>query len=175
MFVLSQIIGIVAVVLFLLSFQMKQRRQIVFVTAVSNGLYVLQYALLGAFTGAILDCLSTLYSFVVGKKSAPRFGKFVNGIAVFIMLLVVSTGVSMAIIRNSWIEVIPVVGTLLQTGGLWFNREQTIRKFALAGAPFWIVYNFISQAYGAALGSTLSVISVVVALVRYHKAETENT
>ena len=72
--------------------------------------------------------------------------------------------------QKNWIELLPIAGALLQTNGLWFNREQTIRKFALAGAPFWVVYNFLSQAYGAAIGSVCSVVSIVVALLRYRKA-----
>ena len=34
-------------------------------------------------------------------------------------------------------------------------------SFALAGAPFWLFYNFISRAYGAALGSFLTMLSAI--------------
>ena len=167
MFVVSQIIGIVAVVFFLLSFQLKHRRHILWVTCLSNGLYVLQYVLLGAFSGAVLDLLSTCYSFLAGKKHDPRFGRYVRFASAAIILLIVAAGVTLAVVQRRWMELIPVFGTLLQTGGLWFSKEQTIRKFALAGAPFWLTYNFLSQAYGAAAGSLLSMISVTVALIRY--------
>ncbi len=167
---IAQIVGIAAVALYLLSFQLKKRGQLVLVTCVSNCLYVLQYCLLGAFSGAILDLLSTVSSFFAGKKNAPGFQLYAKGVAVAISLLIAVAGLILANIQKSWIELLPIAGALLQTVGLWFQKEQTIRKFALAGAPFWLIYNFICQAYGAAVGSLLTMISVIVALLRYRKA-----
>lgn len=171
MFIVSQIIGIVAVALYLFSFQLKKSRQIILATCISNGLYVLQYFLLGAFSGAVLDLLSTVFSFFAGKKNDPRFRRYIKVISVTIIALIIVVGLTLTIVQKKWIEVLPVAGALLQTGGLWFNNEQTIRKFALAGAPFWLIYNFISQAYGAAIGTLLTIISIIVSLVRYWKVK----
>ena len=54
MLIISQIIGLGAVGLYLLSYQLKKRSHIVWVTCISNALYVLQYLLLGAFSGAVI-------------------------------------------------------------------------------------------------------------------------
>jgi len=169
MFVFAQIVGIAAVALFLLSFQLKKRRQIVLTTCISNCLYVLQYCLLGAFSGAVLDVLSTVSSFFAAKKNAPRFRPYAKVAAIGISVVIAAAGLTLALLQNSWIELLPIAGALFQTVGLWFQNEQTIRKFALAGAPFWLAYNFASQAYGAALGSLLSIVSVLVALLRYRR------
>lgn len=69
MLIISQIIGPGAVGLYLLSYQLKNRKQIVWVVCISNAFYVLQYLLLGAFSGAIMDFLSTVSSFLAAKKS----------------------------------------------------------------------------------------------------------
>lgn len=167
--IVSQIIGVGAVALYLLSFQLKKRRQIVWCTCLSNALYVLQYILLGAFSGAVMDFLSTLSSFFAGKKNTPQFKRHNKLIAILSCGLIVAAGVTPAVIRKDPVELLPIAGALFQTGGLWFENEQTIRKFGLAGAPFWLIYNFISQAYGAALGSVLAICSVVIAMVRYRK------
>ena len=167
--ILAQIVGIAAVALYLLSFQLKRRGQLVFVTCLSNCLYVLQYCLLGAFSGAVLDVLSTVSSIFAGKKNVPGFQRYAKGVAVAISSLIVVAGLVLAILQKSWVELLPIAGALLQTVGLWFQKEQTIRKFALIGAPFWLCYNFISQAYGAAFGSLLTMISAIVALIRYRQ------
>lgn len=167
--IISQVIGLVAVALYLISFQLKKRRQIVWVTCLSNALYVLQYVLLGAFSGAVMDFLSALCSFFAGKKNAPRFRRYAKWIAFSSLALIVVAGVFLAVAQQDPIELLPIAGALLQTGGLWFEDEQTIRKFGLASAPFWLCYNFISQAYGAALGSVLAICSSVAAMVRYRK------
>ena len=85
------------------------------------------------------------------------------------MAAIAVVGLISAFIQHEWIELLPIAGALLQTGGLWCNNEQTIRKFGLCSAPFWLVYNYISQAYGAALGSVIAIVSIIIAMVRYRK------
>ena len=167
--IISQIIGVLAVALYLLSFQLKKRRQIVWATCLSNAFYVTQYILLGAFSGAVMDFLSTVCSFFAGKKNSPFFNRYSKWIAVLNLGLISVVGLIIAVTQRDPVELIPIAGALFQAGGLWFEDEQTIRKFGLASAPFWLIYNYISQAYGAALGSVLAICSSIIAMVRYRK------
>ena len=167
--IVAQIIGFVAVGLYLLSYQLKKRSHIVGVTFVSNIFYVLQYFLLGAFSGAVMDIASTAASFLAARKNAPRIKKYTKRVALSTILMIAVIGLAMAIVQRDWIELLPVAGAIFQTIGLWCDNEQSIRKFGLCGAPFWLVYNFISKAYGPALGSAFAMISIVVSLARYRK------
>lgn len=171
MLIISQIIGISAVMLYLLSYQLKKRGHIVWVTCISNALYVIQYILLGAFSGAVMDLMSAVSSFFAAKKNDPPFKKYARLLALVNMTAIAAVGLISAFVQREWIELIPIAGALLQTGGLWCNNEQTIRKFGLCSAPFWLVYNCISRAYGAALGSVLAICSVIIAMIRYRKKE----
>lgn len=167
--IISQIIGLLAVALYLLSFQLKRRGNIVGVTCLSNALYVLQYVLLGAFSGAVMDFLSTVASFFAANKNSALLKKYSKVIAVISFGVIVVAGLVLTLIQKKPLELLPIAGALLQTGGLWFEKEQTIRKFGLVSAPFWLVYNFSSQAYGAALGSVLAMCSSIIAMLRYRK------
>ena len=167
----AQIIGVFAVGLYLLSYQLKKRIHIVGVTCVSNVLYVSQYLLLGAFSGAVMDILSTVSSFLAAKKNAKCFEKYAKWIAATNIIVIIIAGIIITVVRGDWLEVLPIGGAVFPTLGLWCDNEQTIRKFGLIGAPFWLVYNFIAKAYGAALGSALSIISLVLALIRYRKKQ----
>ena len=169
--IISQIIGLAAVGLYLLSYQLKKRKQIVWTTFFSNALYVLQYILLKAFSGAVMDALCAVGSFLAGKKHMPKLKPYIKWIATANLVVIATAGVSIAIAQRDIVELLPVVGALLQTGGLFCEDEQNIRKFGLCGTPFWLVYNFISQAYGAALGSVLIIVSAVTAMIRYRKKE----
>lgn len=167
MLIVSQVIGLAAVGLYLLSYQLKKRKQIVWTTCISNALYVTQYLLLGAFSGAVMDFLSAVSSFLAAKKNDPPFRRHRKWLATANILVIAAVGLASAILQRDAIELLPIAGALFQTGGLWFDNEQTIRKFGLLSAPFWLVYNYISQAYGAALGSVIAIISIVVAMIRY--------
>ena len=169
--IVSQIIGVCAVGLYLLSYQLKKRSHIVWVTCISNALYVLQYILLGAFSGAIMDTLSTVGSFLAGAKHSPRLSAYTKWIAGANLLIIAVTGITIAVVQRDPVELIPILGAVFQTGGLWCEDEQKIRRYGLCSAPFWLVYNFISQAYGAALGSVLAIVSAATALIRYRKAK----
>jgi len=168
-FIISQIIGVAAVALYFSSFQWKRRSTMVLAVFISNVFYVSQYVLLGAFSGAVLDVLSTVSSFFAGKKNSPRLSFCAKVLYFASLFCIFAFGSILALMQRDWVQLLPVIGALLQTGGLWFDNEQTIRKFGLAGAPFWLGYNFISQAYGASLGSALMIVSGITALLRYQK------
>lgn len=169
MLIISQIIGVAAVALYLLSYQLKKRKHIVWVTCISNALYVTQYILLGAFSGAVMDFMSTVSSFFAAKKNDVPFVRHKKWLTAVNMLAIALVGLTSAFLQGEWLELLPIAGALFQTGGLWCDDEQTIRKFGLLSAPFWLVYNFLSQAYGAAIGSVFAIVSVSVAMVRYRK------
>ena len=171
--IVAQIIGFVAVGLYLLSYQLKKRSHIVWVTFTSNIFYVLQYFLLGAFSGAVMDILSTVAAFLAGRKNAPHFKKYTKWLALSTILMIVVIGLAIAFIQRDLIELLAIAGAIFQTIGLWCDNEQTIRKFGLCSAPFWLAYNLISKAYGAALGSTFAIISITVSLLRYRENKKE--
>ncbi len=169
--IVSQIIGLVAVGLYLLSYQLKKRTHIVWVTCISNALYVIQYLLLGAFSGAVMDFMSTVSSFFAGKKNSPSFKPYSKWLAAGNLAVIAAVGLTVAAVRKDPIELLAVAGALFSAGGLWCEKEQTIRKFGLCSAPCWLVYNFMSQAYGASLGSVLAIVSIIISMVRYRKKE----
>lgn len=135
MTVASQIIGFAAVGLYLLSYQLRKRKHIVWVTCISNALYVLQYILLGAFSGAVMDVMSTVSSFFAAKKTDKPFNRFPRILAWSNMLIIAVVGLVSAYLQREWIELLPIAGALFQTGGLWCDNEQTIRKLGLCSAP----------------------------------------
>lgn len=167
--IIAQILGFAAVGLYFLSYQLKKRNQIVGAIFISNLFYIAQYILLGAFAGAVMDVLAAAASYLGVKKNTPYFKKNIKWIAPLILLAIVVIGLAIAIIRHKWIELLAVAGTVFQAISLWCDDEQTIRKFSLCSAPFWLIYNFISQAYGAAIGSVFVILSIIVSLIRYRK------
>ena len=169
LWIIAQIIGFVAVALYLLSYQLKKRKHIVLVTFISNSFYVLQYFLLGAFSGAVMDILSTIASFLAAKKNSLSFKKYAKTVGVLTVLVIIIIGLIIVKVQNNWIEFLPIGGAVFQVISLWCDDEQTLRKFGLCSAPFWLVYNFVSKAYGASLGSAFAIVSIIVSLIRYRK------
>ncbi len=164
MYLAAQVVGIFAVASFLLSYQMKKRRHIVLINALSNVLYVLQYIMLGAFEGAAIDVLSTVSSFAAHNKDKGIVGRWKKPI--FILLNIAFIAAGLALYKNVF-SLCAIAGAILQTGALWITKEKTIRLVSFVGAPFWLIYNLTSGAYGPALGSALCMVSIGVAIYRY--------
>ncbi len=154
-----------AVPLFVLSYQQKTRRGIILCNVVSRALYVLPYLLLGAFSGAVLDVLGMGAS-SLRKKDAPRIRAH---LAIVILVTdVIMVAVVLLLYENPY-SLLPIFGMLLHTGAFWLTRESTIRRLFFLGSPFWLVCNIAGRAYGSAVGDALTMVSVAVAMIRYDR------
>ncbi len=160
----GQIVGVFAVLTFVLSYQFKKRKHILVVNATSSVLYVLQYILLRAYEGAAIDVLSTFSIFTAGAKDKkPLKGHTVIALTAFNLAIVV---VGLILYKDIF-SLFPIVGAILQTTAFWINDEKIIRLVSFGGGSFWLVYNCTSEAYGAVVGSILTLISIATAIYRY--------
>ena len=127
---IPQIIGLLAVATFLLSYQQKKRSNIIFLNVVSRCLYILQYLLLGAFAGAALDILGAVSSVVAGKKHTPFIKRHTKGVILLMNTGIIVIGGTIALINHSWIDVFSIIGVLLHTSAFWLSDEKIIRREA---------------------------------------------
>ena len=161
---LAQVVGLFAVALFLLSYQQKTRKNIIILNAASRVLYIVQYIMLGAFSGAALDVIGTLASVLAHKKDEGFVKKHLKAVVILVNLAIV--GVGLCLYENIF-SLLPIFGVLFHTGAFWISDEKTVRRLSLIGSPFWLAYNLISKAYGSSIGDILSMVSIVIAMFRY--------
>ena len=173
--IIPQIIGLAAVATFLLSYQQKKRKSIIVFNVISRCLYILQYLLLGAFSGAVLDILGAISSVIAEKKDKGFVKKFTLPVLVAMDTVIVIAGVAICIHNKSLLDLLPIAGVLLHTTAFWISDERIIRRVSLLGSPFWFVYNFASRAYGSAIGDVLTIVSIVTAMIKYRKKGTDLT
>ena len=160
----ANIFGITAVALFVLSYQCKSRKGLILTNGSSRILYVLQYILLGAFEGAVLDIVALLVTLVAQNKDREKLRKYTKALFVVTNLFVIATG--MLLYQNIF-SLLPIAGVLFETGALWLNKEKQIRAVSVLGAPCWLIYNLVFRAYGSAFGNVLTILSIVLAMIRY--------
>lgn len=170
--IISQIVGFFAVAIFLLSYQQKERKKIIVYNVVSRVLYIVQYLLLGAYEGAVLDILGAVSSTVATKKDSPFLRKHLRLAVVGIDLVIVAIGL---LLYESPLSLLPIVGILFHTTAFWISDERIIRWVSLLGSPFWFVYNFASQAYGSSVGDLLTMVSIVIAMIKYRNIKTKTS
>lgn len=157
-------VGLAAVTLFLLSYLQKKRSNIIILNATSRVLYIIQYILLSAFEGAVLDMAGVVSSFLAQKKSAPFVKKHLKIFFIVSNLLIVAMGL---MLYKNIFSLLPIIGVVLHTSAFWIDNEKQIRRVSLIGSPFWLLYNFVSGAYGSCIGDILSMVSILTSMYRY--------
>lgn len=171
MMLFAQIIGLFAVITFLLSYQQKKRKNIIMWNATSRVLYIIQYLLLGAFEGAVLDILGMISSVAAHKKDNQIIGKYTVLFICIINIMILAAGLSL---YEDVFSLFPIAGVILHTSAFWITKEKNIRIISFLGSPFWLVYNLESLAYGSAIGDVLTMISIGTAIYRYDIRQNRN-
>lgn len=169
---LAFVVGLVAVVVYLLGYQQKKRNRIILFNATSRVLYIVQYMLLSAYEGAVLDVAGTISSFLAQKKNVSFIKKHVKWFVIGVNLLIIAMGL---LLYKNVFSLLPIIGVLLHTSAFWLDDEKRIRRVSFLGCPFWLVYNFVSGAYGSCIGDILSMASIGIAMVRYDLKKIEKT
>ena len=132
--------------------------------ATSRVLYIIQYFLLGAYSGAVLDILGTVSSVLAQNKDKEIIKKRLKLTVIGINVIILAAGL---LLYENIFSLFPVAGVILHMSAFWITNEKTIRKVSFLGSPFWLVYNIASKAYGSAIGDILTMISIATAIYRY--------
>ncbi|MCL2869796.1 YgjV family protein [Candidatus Saccharibacteria bacterium] len=149
LFWVAQIVGGVALLFGVLTFQCKRRQTMLQFQVVETGSWVVQYFLLGALAGAALNFISLIRSVVFyyldKKQKRP----------VWLLIVIMALGAIVSILTwQDWRSAFALIGWLIFTLSLWQENPQTIRKLTLLQVPFWLVY-------GIAVGAIPSVLNEI--------------
>jgi len=161
---LPQLVGLLAVITFLFSYQQKNRNGILLLNAASRVLYIIQYILLGAFSGAALDVLGTVSSILAANKEKPLISKRLKPVLITLNCVILFVGL---LFYKNITSIFPIIGVILHTSALWISNEKHIRRLSFFDSPFWLVYNLASRAYGSAIGDILTMVSISIAIYKY--------
>lgn len=156
-------IGVAAIAFGILSLQLPKRRGILLFQMTANALWVVHFGLLSAFTGAIMNLIGVIRVAAFFHWDGERRP---IGVLIGILALIIIGGL---VTWQGLISLLPMVGFIVATLGLWQRDEQRIRWFMLAAVPFWISYNALSGSQAGIANETLVAISSAIALARYRR------
>ncbi len=162
-YILAQILAIVACTLNIVSMQCKKRKSILFFLIIGNVVGALGLILLKAYTGALIQFvfgLETLVNYILEIKHKKNTSLLVT---FYIVLSIVAS----AITFKNWIDIIPLVSAILHTITIIQEEEKRIRIINLSSLVLWIPYYIVFYAW-ANLATCLAIlISNIVSIARY--------
>ena len=166
--IVIQAIGFIGLILSIVAFQFKKHRPIVLCKMSSELVFAIQYVLLGAWTAAVLDCISVirnlLYSHLVKKNRST------TPVIVVFGIFVVITGVTTF---DGWVSLLPIASKLLTTVSYGMKNERWLRIITLPSCIFWIIYNLFVGSLGGALTDTVTLFSLLIAMYKFDFKKTD--
>lgn len=130
---------------------------------IANGIYGIEYLLLGAFSAASMNFLSFLrllvyYFYALLNIKMPKWILFV------FITLVLLFGI---ITYDGLISLLPIIITVLYTYAFWQNNLNVARIIYIVAAIIWIYYNYEVGAYVGIIGNALEIITGLISLIKY--------
>lgn len=162
--IFAQLIGIIAIYLWVISIQKKESFKILLYQAFANLFYTWQYSLLNVYSAAAMNFSSFLRCLLFASKKKKKQNISYWWLAIF-LLIILFLGI---ITYNSFLNLIPLIITIFYTISSWLKDSKWLRVTFLLAAFVWIYYNYQVEAYICVIGNVFEIISALYTLKKYH-------
>lgn len=167
-FVMGQVLGFVAVVLAILSYQMKTQRRLLFLKLGNAVVNAVHYLFIGAISGMALNLVSPIKYLVYLK----RHSKGSNDKVIPILFTLVTAAVGV-ITWTEWYSVFVFSGMVIHAFCMSFSDPQKVRISLLFTSPMVIVYNIYVMSISGMVYETVAIVSAVIGIIRFRKSRKE--
>ncbi len=172
--IIAQIIGIIAMLFNIFSYQCKKQKAVIALQLFGGALFSINYLLLGAVVGGILNILATVRAIVYlfkEKLKADRLPWFVGFVLSYVTVYVLNFTLFGTELTpfNLAIELLPVIGMVALNVGFRLKDAAAVRKCGLVSSPAWLIYNVIVGSWGAIICEILTLISIFLGMLRHDK------
>lgn len=172
--IIAQIIGIAAMTMSIISFLQKEHKTIIIFQFFGSILFVINFLMLGAYTGAMMNAIALIRAVIFTNKEKFHADKpiWVGIFSIFYVAAYILTFTVFnkeATTANFIIELLPVVAMVIQTVSFVRPDAKDIRNFAYVVSPLWLTYNAINMAIGGVLCEAFALISVTIGKIRHDR------
>lgn len=163
MVILAQVLASFAILFWVISILLKNKKNILLMQVIANGIYGIEYLLLGAFSAASMNFLSFLRLLVYYFYTLLNI-KISKWILFVFIALVLLFGI---ITYDGLISLLPIIITVLYTYAFWQNNLNVARIIYIVAAIIWIYYNYEVGAYVGIIGNALEITTGLISLIKY--------
>lgn len=165
-YVIGQVLGILAMILGVIAFQLKQAKGILALKTVMACLFIAHYTLIGSLTGAALNTV-VLISYLFYAIRNKRGGKGPVLPLVFTALVVLVGSLTW----EGWHSGLSILGLAVNSIAMAIPNAQKIRYAMLIKSPCCMAYNVVAGSVGGLAYEIVSLLSVVVGIWKYRKRD----
>lgn len=165
---LGQLMGLIAVALGFVTFQMRTQKQLLVVQIATAVAFCTHYYLIGATSGLMLNLLALVRNIAYYFKEKPLFsGKKCP------IFFAVAMGIMGLISWQDYYSIFIVLGLVINSYCLSFADPQNIRKSILVSSPLVLIYDAFVFSIGGTIYESVAIVSALIGMLRYRKAKPE--
>ena len=171
--VIAQVLGILALLAMVLSYQQKERKRLLWFQLVSTAIYGVHYYLIGAVTMVAMSGINIARSFVFSKNDT-KWGRS----RIWLYLFLAITLVSGIWTWEGPLSLLVMAATLLLIVALYSENLAFMRKVFLILPFLYIAYNVVKRSWGGIGNDVFCLVSALIAIWRFDikkKADEEKT
>lgn len=165
----GQIFGICLAVLSFFVYLQKSREKILITKIILDILNVFQHAMVGAYTGSVINGIAVLREFVFYHKDNKKWAGSRIWLFVFLFLMIAASLISW----QGYISFLPTIGSSLVVIGFYCSNPRLIRILGILGQSFWLLYSGIVFNLGGILGSALCIFGGIIGLIKNDEDKTK--
>ena len=167
LYMIGQLLGIVAVILGFVCFQMKSPRGILAFQMIVASVFSAHYLLIGAYTAVALNLLAAVQCVFYYFRNR-RGSKSMVIPAVFTVL----TFVAGILTWEGWYSAFIMLGLIINSVSLAFPDAQKIRYSMFVKSPACLIYNVIVLSGGGMIYEGAVLVSAVIGTLKERKKRT---
>ena len=159
--IVAQIVGFVGLTLYVITFQFKEYKKLIFFKTTSEAIFGVHYLMLGAVTGGFSNFVgatrNVIFAILVSKKKSTLPAQIVFAVIFVIIGILTWQGP---------LSLLVITAKMITTAAYGISNSKTIRRLALPVSLCWIIYNGISRSIGGVIAEIFGITSVITAMIR---------
>ena len=165
MFWIAQSLGFLALLLVVLLYQYNERTRMQYFKMAAGFLFAAHFALLGAWTGSLMNFSIVLRSYIFKKRTENAWADHHGWLFLFLGILIMAS----LFTWEGYRSLLPLLGTGTVTVGFWMKNTKHIRLLTAIASPCWLIYGFLVHSYAGIATEILSLASVGVGIYRFDR------
>lgn len=162
MFILAQIIGILAAGLNVVAMYLKEKKNILKLMILASICFAINMFMLGGISGAVISLVGALQTFI-NYQYDKREKEYPKWLIVSYIIIAIICGMFS---YKTLIDIVPVICSVLFTVSILQYKEKNIRKTMLSMFILWTIYSFAIKAYTTAIVDATQTVLTLIAIIK---------
>lgn len=160
-FIIAQILGLIALIVLIISFQKNDKKFLLKFQTISSLLYALQYAFLYAYTGCLMNLTCMIRNFIFNKYNNKKIPVYLLIIIIFLMIMF------SLFTYIGPISLLPMLAVIFYSIAIWHGNLKLIRYTEVFSCILFVIYNIKVWAFTGLLATIIELIAALIAIFRF--------